>query len=198
MHLRGIRVAVAVLAVAAVLASCSLASLLYPPVDYTDPGFSFDPNFSFEPFSSDVIPATLRHGTATVTITSGEPRVVQLPHLSGDQPSVVLPGFGAAVAWRGGDWELKIEGGGSGLLGGESPILTLVREDTDPPLQADGTPCTIAFTETTPTHVAGRAVCKNLAWVDRMSDLMDLPVPSGSPTFDHPLFDATIVFDATP
>jgi hypothetical protein len=144
------------------------------------------------------MPADLGHGTATITITSGEPRVVELPDLRDDEPSVVFPGLGAVVSWRGGDWGLEIQGRGSVGFGSDTAILTITRDDTDPPLQADGTPCAITFTEVAPTHVAGSAVCKNLAWVDRMGGPMDLPVPSGSLSADHPLFDATIVFDATP
>jgi hypothetical protein len=199
MHIRGIRLATEVLAVSALLAACSLTSLFYPPVDYSDPDFSLMPGQSeFAPYPSDFAPAILRHGTATITITTGEPRVVQLPHLSGADPSMVLSGFAAIVAWRGGDWELKIEAAETPLMGSGMPALTIIREDTDPPLQADGSTCTITYTAKTATHVAGHADCKGLAWVDGLGDLMDLPVPSGSPTSDHPLFDATIVFDATP
>jgi hypothetical protein len=194
MHDRGIRLVASGLVVSALLAACSLTSLFLPQGDL---GFSsLDPYFSLDASSSEIVPVTLRHGTATITITSGEPRIVELPHLSGDSPSMVLPGFGQFVTWRGGDWALKLEGGS--LMGVGSPTLTIVREDVDPSLQADGNTCTVTYTAQTPTHLAGRAVCTGLAWVDVLSNPMDLPVPSGPPTFDHPLFDATIVFDATP
>ena len=202
MHVRDLRFAIGLVAVSGLLAACSLTSLFYPPVDYSNPDFSFDPNFSFEPFRR-----TSRRPSGTGRRPSRSPRASHgswsCHTLRGDSPSIVLPGFGAIVAWRGGDWELKIEGGpsgglGSGGLGSGSPVLTIIREDTDPSLQADGTTCTITYSSTTPAHIAGRAICKGLAWVDVLANPMDLPVPSGSPTVDHPLFDATIVFDATP
>lgn len=191
MHSRGIGFAVGVMAVVAVLASCSLTSLFLPPGDL---GFS-----SFDPLSSAGAPAEFRHGTATITITSGEPRVVELTHLSADQPSMLMPGFGTFLSWRTGDWLLEIDSAVPGLLGSGQPMLTITREDTDPPLTADGSTCTTTYTTTSATHVAGRAECKGLAWVDSFAgNPMDLPVPSGSPATDHPLFDATITFDATP
>lgn len=102
------------------------------------------------------------------------------------------------MAWRGGDWVLYVSGDGAGSDPLSTAELTLRREDTDPPLRTDGSDCTITFTSTTLTHLAGHADCTGLVWEDPMSDSMDLPVPSGSPATDHPLFDATIVFDATP
>ena len=194
MNVRGIRLAIGVLAAAALLSACGLVSLLYPPVDLANPDFSFVPG------SSEIFPGVLRHGTATVRITSGEPRTVDLPHLAGDQPSMMMAGYGAIVWWRGGDWELRLESGSADVGGfGGSPGLTLFREDTDPPLQAEGATCTVTYSANTATHIAGHAECKGLAWVDRFSGgPMDLPLPSGPPTFDHPPFDATITFDATP
>lgn len=192
MTMRGMRLAIGVLAASALLSACGLVSLLYP-VDLANPDFSFVPG------GSEFSPGTLRHGTATITITSGEPRAIELTHLSGEEPSAVMPGFGAFVTWRSGDWALRILGG-SGVTGlGGTPELTIVREDTDPPLQADGTTCTITNTANTATHFAGHAECKGLKWVDPSGDgPMDLPLPSGSPNADHPAFDATITFDATP
>ena len=192
MNVRGMRLAIGVLAAAALLSACGLVSLLYPPADFAN----LDP--SLGPFSSNMIPTTLRHGTATITITSGEPRVVELPHLSALSPGMVMPGLGAIVSWSGGDWELQMFGSAFTGLGPTSTELTIVREDTDPALRADASTCAITFTSMTPTHVAGHAVCTGLAWVDALSDPMDLPLPSGPPAFDHPLFDATITFDATP
>lgn len=191
MTIRGIGVAAAAVVVAILLGACSLTSLFLPPGDL---GFS-----SFDPLSSAGAPATFRHGTATITITSGEPRVVELTHLSADQPSMVMPGFGTFVSWRTGDWLLEIDSVVPGLLGSGQPMLTITREDTDPPLTADGSTCMVTYTATSASHIAGRAQCKGLAWVDSFEgNPMDLPVPSGSLATDHPLFDVTIVFDATP
>lgn len=195
MNVRRIRLAIGVLAASALLSACGLVSLLYPPVDFTDL------NPSGGPFSSNMIPTTLRHGTATIKITSGEPRVVELPHLSALSPGMVMPGLGAIVSWTGGDWELQMFGSGLMGLGSTSTDLTILREDTEPALQADATSCAITFTSMTPAHVAGHAECKGLVWEDAFgSGGMDLPRPStsASPGIARPPFDATITFDATP
>lgn len=87
MHSRRIGVAAAVVVASTILAACSLTSLFLPPVDYTDPSFTFGPEFSFLlPFESGGAPVALHRGTATITITSGEPRVVELPCLASEQP----------------------------------------------------------------------------------------------------------------
>jgi hypothetical protein len=198
MNVRRIRLAIGVLAASALLTGCGLIGFLYPPVAYPP----IDPKFSFAPFPSD--PAaygTLRHGTATIKITSGEPQTVQLTHLSGSEPSAVMPGLGAFVTWHSGDWGLSVMGDsmGAGFMGGAE--ITITREDTDPPLQADGSDCTVTYTANTSTHFAGHAECKGLVWTDPFSPGgMDLPRPwtSASPGIARPPFDATITFDATP
>lgn len=200
MNVRRIRLAIGVLAASALLSACGLVSLLYPQAPLFDPTFSFDP--SYFPLSSD--PAaygTLRHGTATIKITSGEPRTVELTHLSGSEPSAVMPGLGAFVTWRSGDWGLSVMADtmGAGFMGGGE--ITISREDTDPPLQADGSACTVTYTAKTSTHFAGHAECKGLVWADPFGlGGMDLPRPStsASPGVARPPFDATITFDATP
>ena len=180
-----------VLAVAALASACSMASLFYPP-DLS----SFDVGGSFS------IPRVLAHGTATIRITSGEPRTIDLPHLSADEPAMYLAGDMGVITWRGGDWSLRIDTVSSELAGlsGSSTQLTIGREDTDRPLVADGSNCTITPTSQTADRFAGTATCKSLVWGDATSldGGMDLPAPSGSASADGPPFDATITFEATP
>ena len=193
--MRRIRLAIGVLAASALLSACGLIGFLYPPVAYPP----IDPNFSFLPIGSDGPFGTLRHGTATIKITSGGPKTIELTHLSGSEPSEVMPGFGSIVNWRTGEWGLQVMGGGTdgaSLMGDTG--LTITREDTDTPLQADGSGCKITFTAQTAKHIAGRAECKGLVWRDPFG--MDMPPPSSSasPRASLPPFDATITFDATP
>ena len=195
--MRRIRLAIGVLAASAVLSACGLIGFLYPPVAYPP----MDPNFSLLPFGSDGPFGTLRHGTATIKITSGDPQTIQLTHLGGDEPSEVMPGLGAFVTWRTGDWTLRVMG--DSFVGGAktNAELTITREDTDPPLQADASDCTVTYTAKTVTHFAGQAECKGLVWEDPFGPGgMDLPRPSSSasPGATRPPFDATITFDATP
>jgi hypothetical protein len=198
MNVRRIRLALGVLAASTLLAACGLIGFLYPPVDFAYPSFELS---SLLPLGSEPAYGTLRHGTATIKITSGDPRTVELTHLSGSEPSAVMPGLGAFVYWRSGDWGLRIMGEPSGatFMGGAE--LTITREDTDPPLEADGSDCTVTYTAQTATHVAGRAECKGLVWADPFGPGgMDLPRPStsASPGTTRPPFDATITFDAMP
>jgi hypothetical protein len=198
MNVRRIRLAVGVLAASALLSACGLLGFLYPPAAFPFP--SFDPNGSLLPFPSDPFFATLRHGTATIKITSGEPRTVQLTHLSADEPAMVMSGLGAFVTWRTGDWVLKVMDESLAAGSMTNAELMITREDTDPPLQADASDCTVTYTATSPTHFAGHAECKGLVWMDPFGPGgMDLPRPSTSASpVNRPAFDATITFDATP
>lgn len=191
---------------AAVLAGCGLVELFYPdpyglssyplfdPSDYPDGSFPFDESFG--------VPTQYHHGTATIQITSGEPMTVVLPHLAGDSPSVFEPGFGPAVSWRGGDWSMRLLSADVPTLI-QSNMLTFAREDTDPPLTADGSKCTVKVSSMTSTRFAGTATCKGLVWTDvyDMGYDPDLPSPTPAPRSSHvglPPFDATITFEATP
>lgn len=197
MNVRRMRLAIGVLAASTLLTACGLIGFLYAPGAYR----SIDPNVSFPPFGSDGPFGTLRHGTATIKITSGDPQTIQLTHLSGDEPSEVMPGLGAFVTWRTGDWGLKVMGDSLGTGSMTNAELTITREDIDPPLQADASDCTVTYTAKTMTHFAGHAECTGLVWVDPFGpDGMDLPRPStsASPGIARPPFDATITFDATP
>lgn len=201
MNVRRIRHAVGVLAASALLSACGLLGFLYPPIGFPDSSLypPIYPDLSFDPFSSELPMGTLRHGKATIKITSGDPQTIELTHLSGSEPSEVMRGLGAFVTWRTGDWGLLIAGGsGSAAFGSQ---LMITREDTDPPLEADGSACRLTFTAQTATHVAGHAECKGLVWRDPFGpDGMDLPRPStsASPGVARPPFDATVTFDATP
>ena len=198
MNVGRIRLAVGVLAASALLSACGLLGFLYPPVDFAMPSFDMA---SLMALGSEPPMGTLRHGTATIKITSGDPQTVQLTHLSAAEPAVVMPGFGAFVTWRSGDWALSLSSDsfGSGFPGAAAELM-ITREDTDPPLQADGSDCTVTYTAKTMTHFAGHAECKGLVWQDPFGPGgMDLPRPSTSASpVNRPAFDATITFDATP
>lgn len=222
--------AIGLIGVSAVLAACTTApkavSTATAGLPSIEPDLSFPPDLSLAPDESfppdesvppDVVgpgdsfsTALLRHGTATVVITSGEPMTIHMPHIGGDGPSLMDPDIGVDVTWRGSDWELRVQGGEmlDPTVVGDTG-LTLIREDTDTPLLADGSTCKITFTVETPTHVAGSATCTNLTWTDAFdgatTDLPDAsaspaasPSPAGSPGIGRPPFDATVTFDATP
>jgi hypothetical protein len=201
MNVRRMRLAIGVLAASALFSACGLLGFLYPPSDFAMPSFDMA---SLMALGSEPPMGTLRHGTATIKITSGDPRTVQLTHLSAEEPAVVMQGFGAFVTWRTGDWALRLSadsfGSGSGLAGTAAELM-ITREDTDPPLMADGSDCVVTYTATSPTHFAGHAECKGLVWADPFGPGgMDLPRPStsASPGVARPPFDATITFEATP
>ena len=98
-----------------------------------------------------------------------------LPHLAADTESTFDTDLGISIAWRGGDWAIHFDS----AVPADNPIFTLVitREDTDPPLSADGSNCTITFTAQTADHVAGKAVCPGLVWDDAFGE--DLPDADG-------------------
>ena len=225
---RGLCLAIGLVGASLVLAACSSTPKApsTPVLPSIEPDASFPPDLSLPPedslppdesFPPDVVDPSdailtplLRHGTATVEITSGSPMTIHMPHIGGDGPSMMDPDIGVDVTWRGGDWELRVQGGEmlDPTVVGDSG-LTLIREDTDTPLLADGTSCTITYSVETPVHVAGRATCTNLTWTDAFDGSTgDLPGASGSPAAsapalnspgsDLPPFNATITFDATP
>ena len=168
------------------------------PVDSGGPEDSGAPDESLGPDDSNLPDGSFTHGSATITFSNGSPSTVQLPHLAADMPSSYEPDFGVSIAWRGGDWAIHLDGGDPTDQTGFGLVIT--REDTDPPLLADGSTCTLTFSTETATHVVGKATCSGLVWIDAFGDdTSDLPSPAAAtPSSSLPPFDATITFEATP
>jgi hypothetical protein len=209
----------AVLAFASLLAACSSPAVsptgavdlsfpddTFPPDLSLGPDDSLGPNDSLQPGDSpgpddSLTPSgAFSHGTATITFSSGTPKTVVLPHLAADSASTFEADLGVSVTWRGGDWAIHLDA----AVPPDPVVLTMLisREDTDPPLSADGSTCTVTFTSETIDHVAGKAECKGIVWNNAFgADGMDLPVPTpvpGSSSAASTPFDATITFSATP
>lgn len=203
----------AAFAFAALLAACGSPKVLPTgAVDLSFPDETFPPDLSLEPEDTlgpddslgpeeTLAPSgAYTHGTATITFSSGSPKTVVLPHLAADSASTFESDLGVSVSWRGGDWAIHLDA----AVPPDPVVLTMIisREDTDPPLSADGSTCTVTFTAETIDQVAGTAVCKGIVWNNAFGeDGMDLPVPTpapgASPASSAP-FDATITFSATP
>ena len=107
-----------------------------------------------------------------------------------------MPGLGVTASWRTGDWELELDSFGSSFTGSGTQ-LTILREDTDPPLSADGSGCAITITKQNAQGLAGTATCKGLRWAAAIAPFSS-PDDPPSPAAGHPPFDATITFSATP
>ena len=108
MTVRAVRFAIGAVTIAWLLGACTLIPLFFPL------GGAF-PSGPVRPTDVPLQPGRYTHGTATVTLTSGEPRTVEMRIDAADVSAMVM-GLGASVAWRGDDWGLHIVGGGAGRL----------------------------------------------------------------------------------
>ena len=170
------------------------------PDDSLGPDESLPPDGTPGPDDSALPSGAFTHGTATITFSTGDPKTIVLPHLAADSASTFETDLGVSLAWRGGDWAIHLDA----AVPADSAVQTLfiTREDSDPPLSADGSNCTVTFTSETVDKVTGKADCKGLTWSNAFgADGMDLPIPTlapGATPFARPPFDATITFSATP
>jgi hypothetical protein len=67
---------------------------------------------------------------------------------------------------------------------------------TEPPLHADGTPCTLTITEVSPAGLAGHAECNGLRWFNAYDYGVD--PDRAKPLPDLPPFDLSVTFEARP
>ena len=106
----------------------------------------------------------------------------------------------AQAEWtdRPGEWLLTVLANvePNDAFDGQRATLWIQRYAGEPPLYADGSPCSITITQISRSGLAGHAECQNLRWLNAYDAGMDLD--AASPLANLSPFDASIIFRARP
>lgn len=106
---------------------------------------------------------------------------------------------GAQAEWASASdqWHLTVlsNTGPNDAFGGQWASLWIEDYGPEPPLHADGTPCTITITEVSVAGLVGRAECPGMRWLNEYEAEMN---PDASPLPEYEPFDLSILFEARP
>jgi hypothetical protein len=195
----GSRVVALALAAAATVAGCQvIADYTGMPLPGTYPDFSDGPDPCASVGASP--PPRYRHGTATLTFTGSENRVLPLTLQDGqylrDQPSPVMdcygPGTEASYSDAAGEGNLSIGVYGFTVApsGPAVGVFVIHAGAGANPQMLTPDDCTPDVSAETADAFTGTIVCRDLHWMDPTSNAA--PTASGAP------FDLTVAFTAMP
>lgn len=181
---------------AASLAPIASPVLPQPSIGLPSPTTVLECDSTGEQASTD-----LTSGTATFAGDNG--RIEATLSLTAD--GTFLPRYdpscpaGAQGEWASASdqWHLTVlsNTGPNDAFGGQWASLWIEDYGPEPPLHADGMPCTITITEVSAAGLVGNAECTGMRWLNEYEAEMDT---DASPLPEYEPFDLSISFEARP